>query len=245
MLKFRIFFCSALGWARPWGSLAELLRLHWQASELCHHSNKGEGKATWVISPYLYCGKHKTSGSRASPVVCSTGVVAAPAARRKEIPCVSQLREEIAVSKTTYLNSNNSSVPAEGSGTNENNVTWRHIPIACSYLLWRERYHMAIAMRHAAPKASPLKTGLAVAQCHKLSCPHSSWVVHRALEDLLCCLCLKQEVNKHNLHLNIKYWAIALLECRPYVTGMKGDGVLPEWGFSICSNSPYRPEGLE
>lgn len=53
-------------------------------------------------------------------------------------------------------------------------------------------------------------------------------MVHRALEDLLCCLCPKHEVNKHNLHLNIKYWAIALLECRAYVTGMKGDGVLPE-----------------
>lgn len=46
-------------------------------------------------------------------------------------------------------------------------------------------------------------------------------MVHRALEDLLCCLCPEEEVNIYNLHLNIKYWAIALLECRTYVTGIE------------------------
>lgn len=248
MLKLWIFFCSALGWAKPWGSLLSSSGYTggwWQASELCHHSNKGEGKATWVMSTYLHCGKHKTSSPRASPVLHSTGVVLhlQPKEEKRSPVFHSWGNKSLSAKPLTSVQT----LPVsqlKGSSTDENSVPWRPIPITCSYLLWGERCCMAIAVCHAAPKASPLKTGLALAQCHKLSCPHSTWVAHRALEDLLCCLCPK-EVNTHNLHLNIKYWSIALMECRAYVTGMRGDGILPEWGFSICSNSPYRPEGLE
>lgn len=33
--------------------------------------------------------------------------------------------------------------------------------------------------------------------------------------------------------------AIALLEIRAYVTGTRGDRILPKWGFSVWSNSTY------
>lgn len=53
-------------------------------------------------------------------------------------------------------------------------------------------------------------------------------MVHRALQVLLCCLGPKEQVNIDNLHLNIKYCAVALLECKEHVAGMKGDGVFPQ-----------------
>lgn len=58
-------------------------------------------------------------------------------------------------------------------------------------------------------------------------------MMHRALEDLLCCLCTKEEVNVQNLHLNIKYGTIALLECGAYVTSTKGDRYLNKSSHSV------------
>lgn len=76
------------------------------------HSNKGKGKATWVMSTYFRYGKCKTTGSRASPVPwCYT--CSQMERSREEFPCVSQLRHQITVTKPTYLGSNNSSIPAE------------------------------------------------------------------------------------------------------------------------------------
>lgn len=248
MLNLWMFLFSALRWVRPWGSPLSSSGYtggYWQASALCHHSNRGERKATWVMSRYPHCGKHRTSSSRASPVLCSTRVVLHLQPKKEEQSTVFHSWGSKIHCQQNHLIQTFPVFVLKGSGTNENNIPRRPVPIACVYLLWRERYHMAIAVCHTAPMTSPLKTCLALAQCHKLACPHRSWVVHWALQVLLYCLGPKDQVSKDNLHSNNATAQYFMFECKAHVAGMRGDGVFPQWGFSIGSNSPCRSEGLE
>lgn len=177
VLELRMFY-SALCWARLWESLLRssgYTERYWQASELCHHNNKGEGKGAWVMPTYLHCGKHKTSSSRPSPVlgcyICS---------QKKRV----EKRSHVTYSWGSKLSVKPlisiQTLPVfqlKGSITNKNNIPWRHIAIVCSYVLWKERYCMAIGgMQHQRPP-SFLKTGFALSQCHQLGLVAVEWCI--------------------------------------------------------------------